>query len=71
MQICYFSDDIRDRALENRTKFILTDEDRAPRVVEAVRGLEFVKEVFVIGKADGCTPVDVLLQDDGSSNILT
>ena len=62
------SADIRSRAIENQTKFILTDEDRAPRILEAVRDLDFVKEVFVIGKFDGCTPAQVLFEDDGQSN---
>ena len=55
------------RAMENRTKFILTDEIRAPRVVEAVKGLDFVQEIIVIGEAEGCTPVAEFLQDSGDS----
>ena len=46
-------------------KFILTDEARAKRVMEAVKDLECVEEVFVIGQPDGCTSVYELMQDDG------
>ena len=59
-------DDIRQRASMIRPKFVLADSARAARVVEAVKDLEFIQEVFVIGQADGCTSVDELLQDDGS-----
>lgn len=61
-----FADDIRDRVSMIKPKFVLTDEQRAPRVVQAVKGLDFVQQVFVIGQAEGCTSVDELLQDDGA-----
>ena len=59
------SEDIRKRATDLQSKFILTDEVRAERVKEAVKDLPFVQEVIVIGQADGCTPIDLLLNDDG------
>ena len=58
-------EDIKSRAADLGAKFILTDEARAKRVVEAVKDLECVKEVFVVGEAEGCTSVYQLLQDDG------
>jgi len=58
-------EDIRKRATDLQSKFILTDELRAERVKEAVKDLPFVQEVIVIGQADGCTPIDLLLNDDG------
>ena len=48
-----------------QSKFILTDEVRAERVREAVKDLHFVQEVIVIGQAYGCTPVELLFNDDG------
>ena len=58
-------EDIKSRAADLGAKFILTDEARAKRVVEAVKDLDCVKVVFVVGKAEGCTSVYQLLQDDG------
>ena len=51
-------------------KFVLTDYSRAGRIVEVVKGLDFVKEVFVIGDkpVTGCTQFDELLQDSGDGN---
>ena len=61
----YSIEDIKSRAADLGAKFILTDQARAERVVEAVKDLECVEEVFVIGEAEGCTPINELLQDDG------
>jgi len=58
-------EDIRQRATDMQSKFILTDEVRAERVREAVKDLHFVQEVIVIGQAYGCTPVELLFDDDG------
>jgi len=58
-------EDIRKRATDMQSKFILTDEVRAERVREAVKDLHFVQEVIVIGQAYGCTPVELLFNDDG------
>ncbi len=48
-------------------KFVITDYERASRIVDVVKGLDFVREVFVIGNkpVDGCTPFDNLLTDSG------
>lgn len=51
-----------------RPKFVLTDEARAPRAKEAVEGLAFIQDIFVIGQAQGCTSIDTLLEDDGLGN---
>lgn len=55
------------RIREARSKFVLTDYDRAGRIVEVVKKFDFVKEVFVIGDkaVSRCTPFDYLLQDSG------
>nr|CAH0109907.1 unnamed protein product [Daphnia galeata] len=57
--------DIRMREIGN--KFVLTDYTRAERIVGVVKGLDFVREVFVIGDKPvaGCTQFDELLQDSG------
>ena len=49
-------------------KFVLTDYERAARIVEVVKELDFVQEVFVIGDklVDGCTPFRKLLEDSGN-----
>jgi len=60
-----FVEDIRKRATLVRAKFVVTDQLRAERVLNAVRDLDFVEQVFVIGQAPGCTPIDELLTDDG------
>lgn len=53
------------RMRELNNKFVLTDYDRASRIVQVVQRLDFVKEVFVIGDVavTGCTLFDQLLQD--------
>lgn len=55
------------RMKEVGCKFVLTDYERAGRIVDVVKELGFVQEVFVIGDkpVDGCTPFDSLLQDPG------
>ena len=55
------------RMREVGNTFVLTDYERAGRIVEVVKGLDFVKEVFVIGDklVDGCTPFNKLLEDSG------
>lgn len=60
-----FAEDIRSRIEEVGAKFVVTDKLRAERVVESVRGLNCVEEVFVIGQAAGCTPFEDLVNDDG------
>ena len=52
-------------------KFVLTDYERATRIVQVVKKLDFVKEVFVIGDkpVEGCTPFNKLLQDSGDGKI--
>jgi len=59
-----FARDIRSRAEEVGAKFVVTDEPRAEKVVEAVRGLDCVQEVFVLGQAPGCTPFQDLMNND-------
>lgn len=65
----HLSDAIEMRMREVGNKFVLTDYERAERIVEVVKNLDFVKQVFVIGDkpVDGCTPFDTLLQDSGDS----
>lgn len=60
-------DVIEMRIRECGSKFILTDYDRANRVVEIVKKLDFICEIFVIGDVpvQGCTLFDLLLQDPG------
>ena len=65
----WIAEDIRTRASDLRAKFIVTDEARAARVLEAVTDLDFVQEVFVIGKAAGCTSIDKLFEDDGKGTL--
>ena len=65
------SEDIRKRATDLQSKFILTDEVRAERVRDAVKDLHFVEEVFVIGRVHGCTSVDLLFEDDGKGSLYT
>ena len=54
------SSDIRVRAVETNAKFVLTDEQRAAKVVQAVG--DVVQEIFVIGQFEGCTPVTQLFE---------
>ena len=61
--ISYFSEDIRSRAKEVGAKFVLTDADRAPRVLESVKSLDFVQEVFVTTQFQGCTPFHHLMEE--------
>ena len=63
-----FVEDIRSRAQEVGAKFVVTDEPHAKKVVEAVRDLNCVEEVFVIGQADGCTPFHDLMDNDSQGN---
>ncbi|KAK4025575.1 hypothetical protein OUZ56_014636 [Daphnia magna] len=56
-------DDIRSRIIETRASFIVTDEQRADKVLKAIQGLNM--QAFVIGQAEGYTAIDQLLQDDG------
>ena len=65
------SEDIRKRATDLQSKFILTDEVRAEKVRDAVKDLHFVEEVFVIGRVHGCTSVDLLFEDDGKGSLYT
>ena len=60
------ADDIRRRLVENGCKFVVTDADRLERVLDAVAGLEFVRDVFVIGPSQrNCPSTSDLLKDDG------
>lgn len=66
--LSYHSQDtIEMRMRELGNKFVLTDFDRASRIVEVVKRLDFVKEVFVIGDVpvSGCNFFDQLLEDSG------
>lgn len=58
------------RMKELGNKFVLTDYDRASRIVQVANKLDFIKQVFVIGDepVPGCTPFDQLLQDPGDGN---
>ncbi|XP_046656300.1 4-coumarate--CoA ligase 1-like [Daphnia pulicaria] len=60
-------DAIDHRMREIGNKFVLTDYARAGRIVDVVKGLDFVREVFVIGDnpVTGCTQFNELLQDPG------
>jgi len=58
---------IRDKIVLTKPKFILTEEADCQKILEAISGLDYVKEVFVVGQAEGCTPVDVLLEDNGDA----
>ncbi len=60
-------DAIDHRMREIGNKFVLTDYDRAGRIVDVVKGLDFVRAVFVIGdeSVTGCTQFNELLQDPG------
>lgn len=49
-------------------KFVVVEESTALSVLEAVKELDSVKEVFVIGKHPGCTPVEQLMLE-GPTNI--
>ena len=51
------------RAKEVGAKFVLTDADRAPRVLESVKSLDFVQEVFVTTQFEGCTPFHHLMEE--------
>ena len=62
-------DTIRDKIVLTKPKFILTEEADCQKILEAISGLDYVKEVFVVGQAEGCTPVDVLLEDNGDGKI--
>lgn len=58
------------RIREVGSKFVLTDNARAGRIVDVVKRLDFVREIFVIGDThvEGCTLFDELLQDSGDGN---
>ena len=56
------SDDVRTRAKQVGAKFILTDQQRAARVLDAVRDVDSIREIFVIGNHERATPFDELLQ---------
>jgi len=61
-----FPEDIKIRASTVRAKFVVTDNVRVEKVLNAVKDLDFVQEVFIIGQAEGCTPIGELFNDDGS-----
>ena len=66
LSCCFFSiqhsDEIARRARDVGAKFVLTDELRAGRVLDALASVDCVDEVLVIGQYRGCTPFDDLLQ---------
>ena len=69
-----FTDVIETRLREIGSKFVLVDRIRAGRMVEVVKRIPSVCDVFVIGDivVPRCTPFEVLLHDagDGINEIL-
>ena len=61
-----YEEEIKNRANLTRAKFIVTDETRAERALEAARQSDTVQQVFVIGQAEGCTSISELFEDDGT-----
>lgn len=63
-------DDIRIKIIEAKAKIIITDEQRAGKVLQATRGLNM--QMFVTGQAEGYTSTEQLLQsqDDDSQGEL-
>ena len=61
-------EDIKIRGSTVRAKFVVTDNVRVEKVLNAVKDLDFVQEVFIIGQAEGCTPIGELFNDDGSGS---
>lgn len=60
--------EIRERVRQLWPKFIVTDELRLDQVAEAVRDLDYVKEIFVIGKANnGFTSISDLVSNNENS----
>nr|CAH0112561.1 unnamed protein product [Daphnia galeata] len=55
------------RIREMGSQYVLTDYARAGRVVDVIKRLDFVREVFVIGDkpVDGCTLFSELLENSG------
>ncbi len=55
------------RLREMGSKYVVTDYDRAGRLVDVVQRLDFVREIFVIGDQPvaGCTLLAELLDDPG------
>ena len=69
-QMCLISfilDVIELRIREMGSQYVLTDYARAGRVVDVIKRLDFVREVFVIGDkpVDGCTLFSELLENSG------
>lgn len=46
--------------IETKCRFIMTDEPRAEKVLQAVQGLNI--QVFVFGQAEGCIPIAQLFE---------
>jgi acyl-CoA synthetase (AMP-forming)/AMP-acid ligase II len=58
------------RIREMGSKFVLTDYARADRIVDVVKRLDFVREIFVIGDkhVEGCTFFSELMEDSGEGH---
>ena len=54
--------------IQTRAKYIVTDNANAARALEAVKDLDAVKEIFVIGEHVGCTSVSQLMQEEDLSD---
>lgn len=62
---------IETRLQEIGTKFVLTDQLRAPRMVEVASRLDLMRDVFVTGDkaVHGCKPFQQLLLDSEDGNV--
>ncbi|XP_046636731.1 4-coumarate--CoA ligase-like 7 [Daphnia pulicaria] len=60
LDIGLFPEQIRNRLIETKCRFIMTDEPRAEKVLQAVQGLDI--QVFVFGQAEGCIPIAQLFE---------
>jgi 4-coumarate--CoA ligase len=74
-QMCLISlilDVMELRIRELGSQYVLTDYARAGRVVDVIKRLDFVREIFVIGDkpVDGCTLFSELLENSGDGKHL-
>jgi len=53
---------------ESLASWIICEPETAKMCLSVVSKVNWDVEVIVIGEADGCIPVDALLEDDGSGN---
>ncbi|XP_046636730.1 4-coumarate--CoA ligase-like 7 [Daphnia pulicaria] len=60
MDVGLLVEQIRSRMIETKCPFIMTDEPRADKVLQAVQGLNI--QVFVFGQAEGCIPIAQLFE---------